>query len=144
MSLFDGCFLNVEVDLFQPLLYIKAWAGFSNPWEVTMADDLGFWVVCTKTLQKLYHATILGFRASVGWSAVGIDAALVTDTNAVGVVMLGVSANHLLGTARIDGAILRNVIVIADGLETTSLVAGFKVFHREIAVGLGGRTMNND
>jgi hypothetical protein len=31
----------VEVYFFQPLLYIKAWAGFSDPWEVTMADDFG-------------------------------------------------------------------------------------------------------
>ena len=73
-----------------------------------------------------------------------VQAALVAYTNAMGVVMLGMSANHFLGTARIDLAILRDVVVIADGLEATSLVTGFKVFHREIAVGSGGRAMNND
>ena len=35
----------MEVYFFQPLLYIKAWAGFSDPWEVTMADDFGIGIV---------------------------------------------------------------------------------------------------
>lgn len=48
----DGL-LNVEVNFFQPLLYIKAWAGFSDPGEVTMADDFGFWIVEAEALQKL-------------------------------------------------------------------------------------------
>ena len=45
----------MEVYFFQPLLYIKAWAGFSDPWEVTMADDFGFGIVEAEALQKLYH-----------------------------------------------------------------------------------------
>ena len=53
--------------------------------------------------------------------------------------MLGMGANHFLGTAWVDFAVLGDVVVIADGLEATSLVAGFKVFHREIAVDLSGR-----
>ena len=48
----DG-FLNVEVYFFQPLLYIKAWTGFSDPGEVTMTDDFGFWIVEAEALQKL-------------------------------------------------------------------------------------------
>ena len=35
----------MEVYFFQPLLCIKAWAGLSDPWEVTMADDFGFRIV---------------------------------------------------------------------------------------------------
>ena len=35
----------MEVYFFQPLLCIKAWTGFSDPWEVTVADDFGFWIV---------------------------------------------------------------------------------------------------
>ena len=62
----------------------------------------------------------------------------------MGVVMLGMGTDHLLGTTRIDFSILGDIVVIADGLEATSLVTGFKVFDREIAVGSGGRAMNND
>lgn len=73
-------FLNVEVYFFQPLLYIKAWAAFANPWEVTMADDFGIGIVKAEALQKLYHAALLGFGSGIGGIAVGIQAALVTDS----------------------------------------------------------------
>ena len=58
--------------------------------------------------------------------------------------MLGMSADHLLGTAWVDFAILGNVVVITDGLETSRLMTGFEVFDREIAVGSGCRAVNND
>ena len=48
----DGL-LNVEAYFFQPLLNIKAGTGFSDPGEVTMADDFGFWIVEAEALQKL-------------------------------------------------------------------------------------------
>ena len=76
----DGL-LNVEVNFFQPLLYIKAGTGFSDPWEVTVADDFGFWIVEAEALQKLYHAALLGFGSRIGGSAVGIQTALVTDAD---------------------------------------------------------------
>ena len=58
--------------------------------------------------------------------------------------MLGMGTDHLLGTAWVDFSILGDVVVVTDGLEATSLVTGFKVFYREIAVNSGGRAMNND
>ena len=58
--------------------------------------------------------------------------------------MLGMGTDHLLGTAWIDFAILGDVVVVTDGLEATSLVTGFKVFDREIAVGSGRRAVNYD
>ena len=48
----DG-FLNVEVNFFQPLLYIKAGTALSDPGEVTVADDFSFWIVEAEALQKL-------------------------------------------------------------------------------------------
>ena len=56
--------------------------------------------------------------------------------------MLGMSADHLLGTAWVDFAILGDVVVITDGLETSSLMTGFEVFYREISVGSGCRAMD--
>ena len=38
--------------------------------------------------------------------AVGIETALVANANAVGIVMLGMSAGHILGTAWVDHAVL--------------------------------------
>ena len=70
----------MEVYFFQILLYIKAWAGFSDPWEVSVADDFGFWIVEAEALQKFYHRALLGFGSGIGRIAVGIQAALVTDS----------------------------------------------------------------
>ena len=67
----DG-FLNVEVNFFQPLLYIKAGTALSDPGEVTVADDFGFWIVEAEALQKLYHRALLGFGSGIGGIAVGI------------------------------------------------------------------------
>ena len=75
----DKC-LNVEVYFFQPLLYIKAGTGFSDPWEVSVADDFGIGIVEAEALQKLYHRALLGFGSGIGGIAVGIQAALVTDS----------------------------------------------------------------
>ena len=71
----------MEVYFFQPLLYIKAGTGFSDPWEVTMADDFGIGIVEAEALQKLYHRALLGFGSGIGRIAVGIQAALVTDAD---------------------------------------------------------------
>ena len=35
----------MEVNFFQPFLYIKARTEISDPWEVTMADDFGIGIV---------------------------------------------------------------------------------------------------
>ena len=70
----------MEVYFFQPLLNIKAGTGFSNPWEVSVADDFGFWIVEAEALQKFYHRALLGFGSGIGGITVGIQAALVTDS----------------------------------------------------------------
>ena len=51
--------------------------------------------------------------------------------------MLGMGADHLLGTAWVDFAILGDVVVVTGGGEASGLVAGFEVFYREISVGSG-------
>ena len=58
--------------------------------------------------------------------------------------MLGMGTDHLLGTAWVDFAILGDVVVITDGFEASSLMTGFEVFYREIAVSSGCRAMDYD
>ena len=62
----------------------------------------------------------------------------------MGVVMLGMGTDHLLGTAGVDFSIFGDIVVVADGLEATRLMAGFKVFDGEITVGSGGRAVDDD
>ena len=47
-------------------------------------------------------------------------------------------------TAGIDHAILRNVIVVADALEASCLVADFQCFYREVLVNTCGTAMYHD
>ena len=134
----------MEVYFFQPLLNIKAGTAFSDPWKVSVTNDFGIRIVKAEAFQKFYHTTLLGFCTGISGSAVGIETALVANADAVGVVMLGMGTGHFLWAARVDFSILGDVVVVADGLEATRLVTGFKVFNREIAVGSGGRAMNDD
>ena len=50
----------------EPLLDIKTWTLLVNAREISMTQDLGFWIVGTETLQKLSHRSLLGWRAGVG------------------------------------------------------------------------------
>ena len=56
----------------------------------------------------------LGWSASVGRLAFLVETTLVADSDAVGVVVAGVSTHLVFWTAGIDHAILRNVIVVTD------------------------------
>ena len=62
----------------------------------------------------------------------------------MGVVVAGVSTHLAFWTAGIDHTILRNVIVVTDGVETTGLVAGFQGFNWEVLVYTCGTAMYHD
>ena len=66
--------------MFQPLLYIETWAGLANTREVSMTNDVGIGIVDAEVLQKLYHASLLGFGACVGRIAIGIQTTFIADT----------------------------------------------------------------
>ena len=103
----------------EPLLDIKTWTLLVNTREISMPQNLGFRIVGAETLQKLSHRSLLGWRTGVGRTTIGIQTTLVTDADAVGVVMTGMSARLRLRTARINHSVLRDVIVITDVTETT-------------------------
>ena len=102
----------------KPLLDIETWTLLVNTREISMPQDLGFRIVGAETLQKLSHRSLLGWRAGVGRTTIGGQTTLVTDADAVGVVMTGMSARLRLQTARINHSVLRDVIVITDVTET--------------------------
>ena len=134
----------MEVDRLQPILNIETRTGLLDPGEVSVTEDLGFGIVGAEALEKFYHRLLLGWSACVGWIAVGIETALVADADAVGVVMLGMGAGFALGAAWVDHAVLRDVVVVTDGTEATSLVAGFQGFYWEIPGYPCGGTVDYD
>ena len=62
----------------------------------------------------------------------------------MGIVVFGVSTDHLFGATGVDSAVFGDVIVVAYTLEATGLMTGFKVFNGEVTVGSGGRAVDDD
>lgn len=103
-----------------------------------MPEYLGFGEVGAQALQQFGHRPLLRCRARVGRLAAGVDAALVAYAEAVGVVVLGVGSDHLLGTAWMYHAVAGDVVVVAGGAEAARLVARLEGFCAEAAVSPGG------
>ena len=131
----------MEVYFLQPFLDIEARTALANPGEVMMTQNLGIGIVEGETVEEVFQRILLGWSASVGRLAFLVETTLVADSDAVGVVVTGVSPHLGFWTAGIDHAILRNVIVVTDGVETTGLVAGFQGFYREVLVNTCGTAM---
>ena len=134
----------MEVDVFEPLLGVEAWTILANAGEVTMTEDGGIGVVEAEALEEFFHRYLLGEGTGVGWFAVGIESALIADGDAVSVVVSGVGADLSLWAARVEGTILGDVVVVADGFETSCEVAGFQGFDCEVLCHTRGTAMQYD
>ena len=136
--------LDAEFDVFEPLLGVEARTLLANAGEVTMAEDGGIGIVEAEAMEKFLHRHLLSEGTSVGRFAVGIESALIADADAVGIVVSGMSANLSLRSARVEGAVLGDIVVVADGFETSCEVAGFQVFYREVLGRTGCRAVQYD
>ena len=142
-----GCsfrLLNMEFDVFEPFLGVEARAFLAHAREVTMAEDFCIRVVEAEAAEEFLHRYLLCEGTGVGWFAVGIESALIADGDAVGVVVSGVSSDLSLRATRVEGTILGDVVVIADGFETSGEVTGFQVFYREVLGHTGCRAVQYD
>ena len=109
-----------------------------------MAEDGGIGIVEAEAMEKFLHRHLLSEGTSVGRFAVGIESALIADADAVGIVVSGVSANLSLRSARVEGAVLGDVVMVADGFETSCEVAGFQGFDCEVLCHTRGTAMQYD
>ena len=134
----------MEFDVFEPFLGVEARAFLAHAREVTMAEDFCIRVVETEAAEEFLHRYLLCLGTGVGRFAVGIESALIADADAVGIVVSGVSANLSLRSARVEGAVLGDIVVVADGFETSGEVAGFQVFYREVLGRTGCRAVQYD
>lgn len=91
-----------------------------------MANDLGIGIVVLEASEQCHQCVLLGRRSCVGFLAFSIKTSLIADTDAVGVVMTGMSTYHFLRAALMDLTILGDVIVIAYTFPASCLVAGFQ------------------
>ena len=109
----------MEFDVFEPFLCVEARAFLAHAREVTMAEDFCIRVVEAEAAEEFLQGDVLCLGTGVGRFAVGIKSALIADGDAVGVVVSGVSSDLSLRATRVEGTILGDVVVVADGFETS-------------------------
>ena len=109
-----------------------------------MTEDGGIGVVEAEALEEFLHRYLLCEGTGVGRFAIGIESALIADGDAVGVVVSDVSTDLSLWAARVEGTILGDVVVVADGFETSCEVAGFQGFDCEVLCHTRGTAMQYD
>ena len=107
------------------LLAGEAGAGFVDAFEFTMTHDLCIGVVGLKRAKQRYEGCFLFGSASVGFFAIFIKAAFVTNANRMGIVMTGMNANLVLIASLIELAITFNIVMVANALSVEAGVVTF-------------------
>lgn len=109
-----------------------------------MTQDFGIGIVYAQAVQELLHRYLLGQGAGVGRMAVRVEAALIADAYRVGIVVADMGPDLALRSTGIEGAVLGDVIMIADVAEPTGFVTGFQSLYREVLVYSGGATVHHN
>ena len=116
-----------------------------DAFEFAVAHDLGIGVVDLQGAEQGDEGCSLGWRAGVGSAAFLIEATLVTDADAMGIVMAGMYADLVFISSLEQLTILFDVVVVADAFAVEAgVVTGFKHFDSETLVAAGRRTVNDD
>lgn len=134
----------MEVDVFEPVSNIEARTVLPDIRQVAVAQDLGIGIIHAQAMQQFLHRHFLCQGTGVGGMAVRVESALIADTYGVGVVVAGMSPSDALRPAGIEGAVLGDVIVIADGVEAACLMTGFQLFNSEVLVHSRGAAMHHN
>ena len=84
--------LDVEIYQLQPSLDIKRRTVFVNVRQIAVAQYLCIRIGEAEALQKRIQSLILGWSARIGRLAVLVETSLITDADAVGIVMTGMGS----------------------------------------------------
>jgi len=103
-------------------LSIEAGAVLVDVGEVAMADDFCIGIVLFQRDKQRVESKLLGWGAGVGGAALLVEASLIADADGVGVVVAGMGADHLFGTAKVQLSVAGDVVVVAAALPATGFV----------------------
>ena len=109
-----------------------------------MAKDAGIGVIDLQSTKQGDEGSFLGRGSGVGRLAIGIETTLVADADTMGVIATGVGTNHLLGAALVQLAVLGDVVMVARGLKTPTLVACLEVLGGKVLGDFRGGAMDNN
>ena len=122
----------------------EGWTGLVDALQFTVADDLGIGIVLLQRTEQRVEGELLSRCTGVSGAALLIEATLVADADGVGVVVAGVCADHLLGTAEVQLSVAGDVVVVAAALPAFGFVHLVEPFQRNMLVRPRGRAVNND
>ena len=123
---------------------IEAGAVLVDTLQLTMSDNLSIRIVLFQRDKQRIESELLGWGAGVGGAALLVEATLVADADGVGIIMPGVGADHLLGTAEVQLSVAGDVVVVAAALPAFGFVHLVEPFHGNVLVGPRGRAVNDD
>lgn len=108
-----------------------------------MTEDGGVGIVGLQGTKEGDEGGLLFLGAGVGFTALGVDASLIADADAVLVVMAGMGAREVFMTGLIHLTIAGDVVVVGGEAET-GLVAGDELGDREGPVAARGAAVDDD
>ena len=118
--------------------------GAGTVGKLVVAVDGGDGVSFHQVLHQLEKGETLWLGTGVGGAAVGIEAADISDADAVGVVAFCMCAGMFDRTASVDAAIGVDDIMIADVAPAEGTVVFPYGFHRTDGIGARGGAMDDD
>ena len=126
----------------EPLLDVETGAGAVG--ELVVTVDGGDGVLFHQVLHQLEEGEALGFGAGVGGVAIGIEAADISDANALGVVAFGMCAGFFYRTASVDAAVRVDDVMIADVAPAEGTVVAADALNGADSIGTRGGAMDDD
>ena len=118
-------------------------AGAGTVGKLVVAVDGGDGVLFHQVMHQLEEGETLGFGAGVGGMSVGIEAADISDANALGVVTWAMGTDLFDGTASVDAAIGVDDVMIADVVPAEGTVVSPYGFHRTDGIGARGGAVDD-
>ena len=132
----------MEINFLEPCLGIKARTLLLHTRQIAVAQDGGIRIILSQRIQQLLQRNLLRLSARIRRMTILVQATLVADANAMQVVVTGMRTHLVLMTARIQGAVFGDVIVVTNLSETTSLVARLQILNAEVLVHTGSAAMH--
>ena len=113
-----------------------------DAFEFTVTEDFGIGVIDLQGSEQGDEGCTLGRGASVFSTTFLVETTLVADSDGVGIVMPGVSTDHLLGAAEVQLSVAGDVVVIATAVPAFGTVHLVELLERNVLIRARCRTVN--
>ena len=117
--------------------------GAGTVGKLVVAVDGGDRVLFHQVLHQLEQGKTLERGAGVGRATVGIEAADISDANALGVVTWAMGTDLFDGTASVDAAVRVHDIMIAYVVPSEALVVATDALHGAVGIGAGSGAVDD-